>query len=248
MNQLKSLVFALFAISLCSAQNITIITPVLTQTTENRSYEVADLEDVVQWISGLIHNEETYYGESGEHTEHAESIGETILVEEHSVVEDGGSEGVSEEYALHSEEHHGEEETIIVVEAEEVSFGDTETTAIFMSVEEEVIEPKSLEEKKLAIIAVDVEKVLIEKPGQEDQKINITPVNGVQNPQGVNTVTIKLEVEGDKHSDIDVDVDVFVQGKEDEDKKDRHNRHQRRGRGGLRHGRHGSHFRPQMRN
>ena len=248
MNQLKSLVFALFAISLCSAQNITIITPVLTQTTENRSYEVADLEDVVQWISGLIHNEETYYGESGEHTEHTESAEETILVEERSVVEDGGLEGVSEEYVLHSEEHYGEEETIILVEAEEASFGDTETMSIFLSVEEEFIEPEPLGEEKLAIIAVDVEKVAIEKPSQEDQKENITPVNEVQKSQGVNTITIKLEVEGDGHSNIDVDVDVFVQGKEDEEKKDRHSRHQRRGRRGIRYGRDESHFRPQMRN
>ena len=247
MNQLKSLVFALLAISLCSAQNITIITPVLTQTTENRSYEVADLEDVVQWISGLIHNEETHYGESGEHAEHTESAEETILVEEHSVVEDGGSEGVSEGYVLHSEEHLGEE-IIMVVEAEEGSFRDTETMTVFMSVEEEVIEPESLGEEKLAIIAVDVEKVLIEKPSQEDQKEDSQPVDEVQKPQGVNTVTIKLEVEGDGHSDIDVDVDVFVQGKEDEEKKDRHSRHQRRERRGMRHGRDESHFRPQMRN
>ena len=245
MSQLKSLIFALLTFSLCSARNITIITPSLTQTTENSSEELGALEDITQWISGLIHNEETHHGESGEHTEHTESAEETIFVEEHSMVEDGSSEGVSEEYVL---QHYGEEEIRIVVEAVEESFGETETMTVFGSVEEEVIELESLEEKKLAVIAIDVEKVGIEKDEQDDQKENVTSVNGVQNPQAVNNVTITLQVQGDGNSDIDVDVDVFVKAKEDEEKKGRHNRHQRRGRRGMRGDSDDYHFRPQMRN
>ena len=254
MSQLKALIFAFLAISLCSAQNITTITPSLTQTTENSSEELEVLEDITQWISGLIHNEETYHGESGEQTEHTESAEETVFVEEQSMVEDGGSGRISEDFVSHTEEHYGEEEVRIIIEAKEGSFGETEAMIVFSSVGEEVIELESLEEEKLAVIAIDVEKVGIEKGEQEDQKGNVTSVNEVQNPQAVNNITITLQIQGDGNSDIDVDVDVFVNGKEDGEKKGRHNRHQRRGQRGIRDDSDDSdesdnyHFRPQMRN